>query len=181
MAKAAIRDTWKPIRRCTTQALINAICCEDSFMGRIVSIVYRPKGTKRPQDRYERVLAECVQLVSRWGIEGDMKGSKTKRQLNVMHAEQLAELGTEGFKVAPGEMGEQIVVAGIDPAAMVPGARLKLRDAVIEVIEPRTGCDRFEMIQGHPRGEAQGRLGVIAIVVADGEIAVGDAVEVLAD
>jgi len=145
----------------------------------IVSIVYRPKGTKRPQDRYERVPADRVQLIETWGIEGDKKGSKTKRQLNVLHAELLAELGNEGFKVGPGEMGEQIVVAGIDPVAMVPGARLKLRDAVIEVAELRTGCARFEMIQGRPRGDVKGRLGVIAVVVTGGEVAVGDAVEVL--
>jgi MOSC domain-containing protein YiiM len=147
-------------------------------MGHIVSIVYRPKGTRRPQDRYERVPAERVLLVERYGIEGDMKGSTTERQLNVMHAELLAELGAEGFKVGPGEMGEQIVIAGVDPAVLVAGARLQLRDAVIEVIEPRTGCARFEMIQGKPRGDAKGRLGVIAIVVTGGEVAVGDAVEV---
>jgi MOSC domain-containing protein YiiM len=145
----------------------------------IVSIVYRPKGTKRPQDRYERAPTERAQLVETWGIEGDKKGSKTRRQLNVMHAEILAQLGAEGFKVGPGEMGEQIVVAGIDPVVMVAGARLKLGDTVIEVIELRTGCARFEMIHGRPRRDVKGRLGVIAVVVTGGEVAVGDAVEVL--
>lgn len=148
-------------------------------MAHVASIVYRPKGTGRPQDRYERVPVERVRLVEFQGVEGDMKGSKTKRQLNVMHAEILAELGAEGFKVAPGEMGEQIVVVGIDPAVMVAGARLKLGEAVIEVVEPRTGCARFEMIQGQPRDRVQGRLGVIARVISGGELAVGDPVEVL--
>ena len=44
---------------------------------------------------------------------------------------------------------------------------------------PRTGCARFEMIQGKPRNDAKGRLGVLATVVSGGEVAVGDAVEVL--
>jgi MOSC domain-containing protein YiiM len=145
----------------------------------VVSIVYRPVGTNRPQDRYERVPAERVQLIEAHGIEGDRKGGSKKRQLNVMLAEQLAELGAEGFQVAPGEMGEQIVVAGVDPTALVEGARLKLGAAVIEVFEPRTGCARFEMIQGKSRHDAAGRLGVIAGVVVGGEVAVGDAVEVL--
>jgi MOSC domain-containing protein YiiM len=145
----------------------------------IVSIVYRPQGTGRPQDRYSRVPTERVRLIEFHGIEGDMKGSATRRQLNVMCAEVLAELGTEGFKVAPGEMGEQIIVAGIDPTQLVPGARVRLGEAVIEVIEPRTGCARFEMIQGHPRQLVQGRLGVIARVVSGGAVAVGDGVEVL--
>ena len=152
-----------------------------SDTARVVSIVYRPKGTSRPQDRFERVPTDRVQVIAAYGIEGDRKGGSTDRQLNIMHAELLAELGAEGFKVAPGEMGEQIVVAGVDPAALVEGARLKLGAAVIEVVELRTGCARFEMIQGKSRHEAKGRLGVIARVVTGGELTVGDAVEVLTD
>lgn len=148
-------------------------------MGRVVSIVYRPKKTGRPLERYERAPADRVRVVERWGIEGDAKGSKTKRQLNVMHAEVIAELAAEGFKAAPGELGEQVVVAGIDPGGMIAGARLRIGAAVIEVVEPRTGCARFEMIQGRGRKEVKGRLGVIARVVEGGEVAVGDAVEVL--
>ena len=145
----------------------------------VVSIVYRPKNTGRPQDRYERVPVERVRLVEFRGIDGDMKGSSKSRQLNVMLAETLAELGTEGFRVAPGEMGEQIVLSGVDPATLVEGARIRLGAAVIEVGIPRTGCDRFEMIQGKPRELAKGRLGVLASVVKGGEVAVGDEVEVL--
>jgi MOSC domain-containing protein YiiM len=150
-------------------------------MAHVVSIVYRPRKTGRPQDRYERVSVDGVRLVECQGIEGDMKGSTTSRQLNVMFAETLAELGLEGFKVEPGEMGEQIVLAGIDPAALTEGTRLKLGEAVIEVGILRTGCARFEMIQGKPRSAAKGRLGVLATVVTGGEIAVGDVVEILTE
>ncbi len=148
-------------------------------MANVVSIVYRPRKTGRPLGRYERVPAERVRLVEFKGIEGDMKGGSTKRQLNVMLAETLAELADEGFRVAPGEMGEQIVLAGVDPAALVEGTRLQLGGAVIEVGILRTGCARFEMIQGQPRGAVKGRLGVLATVVSGGEVAVGDVVEVL--
>jgi MOSC domain-containing protein YiiM len=148
-------------------------------MGRVVSIVYRPKNTGRPQDRYERVPADRVRLVEFQGIEGDMKGGSTKRQLNVMLAELRAELRAEGFKTEPGEMGEQIVLAGIDPGALVEGAHIKLGEAVIEIGIPRTGCARFEAIQGKPRQLAKGRLGVLATVVTGGEVAVGDAAEVM--
>jgi MOSC domain-containing protein YiiM len=148
-------------------------------MAHVVSIVYRPKGSGRPQERFSRVPAERVRLVEFRGIEGDMKNSATNRQLNVMRAETLAELGAEGFKVGPGELGEQIVVTGLDPAVLVEGARLSLGDAVIEVGEPRTGCARFEMIQGKSRHDVAGRLGALATVVTGGEVAVGDVVELL--
>lgn len=148
-------------------------------MAHVVSIVYRPLKTGRPQDRYERVPADRVRLAPFKGIVGDQKGGSTKRQLNIMLTETLAELAGEGFRVGPGEMGEQIVLAGLDPAVLAEGTHLKLGEAVIEVGILRTGCARFEMIQGQPRATVKGRLGVLATVVSGGEVAVGDAVEVL--
>ena len=154
---------------------------KEGAVGHVVSIVYRPKKTGRPQDRYERVPAERVLLVERQGIDGDMKGSKTKRQLNVMHAEVLAELAAEGCRAGPAPRGALAVAGGLDPAAVVAGSRLRLGAAVIEVVEPRTGCARFEMIHGKPRKQVKGRLGVIARVVSGGELAVGDTAELLRD
>jgi MOSC domain-containing protein YiiM len=145
----------------------------------VVSIVYRPKKSGRPQDRYAREPVERVTLREFQGIEGDRKGGTGDRQLNVMLAEAVAELGAEGFKVAPGELGEQIVVAGLDPVALTEGTRLKLGEAVIQVGIPRTGCARFETIQGKPQQSAKGRLGALATVVTGGEVAVGDAVAVV--
>ena len=74
-------------------------------------------------------------------------------------------------------MGEQIVVAGLDETALMPGAGLALGEsAVIEVTLPRTGCDRFEHIQGKPKETTKGRLGVMARVVAGGVVRTGDPV-----
>lgn len=147
-------------------------------MAHVVSICYTPAGVeRRPADRFARVAVAQAALVEDFGIDGDAKGGGDKRQLNVMTAETLALLRAEGFKVAPGELGEQIVVAGVDEAALVPGARLALGDAaVIEVTLPRTGCDRFEHIQGKPKATAKGRLGVMARVVAGGVVRAGDPV-----
>jgi MOSC domain-containing protein YiiM len=52
-------------------------------------------------------------------------------------------------------------------------------EAVIELVKPRTGCDRFEAIQGHPPSEAAGRMGVMARVLRSGSIQVGDEVKIL--
>lgn len=151
-------------------------------MGRVVSIVYTPRDTpeRKPQDRYARVPLDRATLVERRGIRGDAKGGTGDRQLNVMVADVLEELDREGFKTGPGELGEQIVIAGIPAAALTPGVQLRLGESVVEVTIPRTGCARFEMIQGHPKQAVQGRLGVMAKVVAGGEVGVGDAAEVVA-
>ncbi len=149
-------------------------------MPQVVSIVYTPYPPgPRPQDRYERVLVERALLVENRGIEGDAKGQPGERQVNVMCAEVLADLAAEGFKTRPGELGEQVVIAGISAADLVPGTRLQLGGAVVEVTLPRTGCARFEHIQGKTKQSVKGRLGVLVRVVTGGEIAVGDTVRVV--
>jgi MOSC domain-containing protein YiiM len=152
-------------------------------MPHVVSICYKPAAVEqRPADHFARVVVAEAVLVEGHGIDGDAKGGRdrhgtNKRQLNVMTAETLAQLRAEGFKAAPGELGEQIVVAGLDEAALVPGARLALGEsAVIEVTLPRTGCDRFAHIQGKPKETAKGRLGVMARVVTGGVVRARDAV-----
>lgn len=151
-------------------------------MGEIVSIVYKPDHLPpRPTDHYTRVPVESARLVVGQGIEGDRKGGHPTRQLNLMAAEVLDQLGAEGFNVTPGQMGEQIIVRGIALDALPTGSRLRIgASAIIEVTAPRTGCDRFEALQGKAPALAAGRLGVMACVSADGEIRPGDPVEVLA-
>ena len=85
-------------------------------MAELVSITYTPRDVeRRPADRYARVPLGRATLVEGKGIAGDLKGGGRTRQLNVMRAETLAELAAEGRKTEPGEMGEQLVIAGLDP------------------------------------------------------------------
>ena len=150
-------------------------------MPTITSIVYSPKiDYQEPADEYLRVPVSMADLVEGHGIEGDRKGSQPDRGLNVMSAEILSDLAQAGFKTDPGQMGEQIVIAGLDFAALGAGARLQLgQAATIEFIRNRTGCERFEHIQGQPRATVAERVGFMARVVAGGRIRVGDPVSVL--
>src|SRR5262245_38948780 len=109
-------------------------------MGQLVSIVYTPSDIDpRPRDHYARAPLELAVLSTLAGIEGDRKGSGRERQLNVMAAETLAQLGNEGYRTAPGEMGEQLAVSGIEIDGLAPATRLRIgAEAVIEVMEPRT-------------------------------------------
>jgi MOSC domain-containing protein YiiM len=149
-------------------------------MPHIASIVYSPAHDfEQPADHYLRVPVSFAELVAGHGIDGDRKGSNPDRGLNVMSAEILAGLAKEGFQTGPGQMGEQIVIAGLDFSALAEGTRLQLGEATIEFIRNRTGCDRFEHIQGRPRETVAGRVGFMASVVAGGRIKVGDPVRVL--
>ena len=77
-------------------------------------------------------------------------------------------------------MGEQIVVSGVALDRLAPGVRLRLgEEAVLEVIKPRTGCDRLRSIQGCTPAQVAGRLGVMARVLSGGTIRVGDPISLV--
>ena len=150
-------------------------------MPQIASIVYSPAHDyQQPADHYLRVPVSTAELVAGHGIRGDRKGSNPDRGLNVMSSAILAGLAQEGFQTGPGQMGEQLAIAGLDFSTLAEGARLQIGEtAVIEFLKNRAGCERFEHIQGRPRETVAGRVGFMASVVAGGRIKVGDPVRVL--
>jgi MOSC domain-containing protein YiiM len=151
-------------------------------IGIIVSIVHTPADIDpKPPDRYARVALNEAHLAEGRGIVTDRKGGSLRRQLNVMARETLDHLQDEGYETAPGAMGEQLIIAGIDIDRLPPGARLLLGDeAIIEVDKPRTGCQRLQRIQGCTPAMVAGQLGVMARVLAGGTIRVGDEARLLA-
>ena len=151
-------------------------------MPHLVSITIKTvEMESKPPDRFSRTCVERAVLSPRQGVVGDVKGGSGKRQLNVMFAETIAELEGEGCHVAPGELGEQIVVAGLPPESRTAGVQLQIcASAVISLDFPRTGCARFERIQKRSKQSVAGRLGMMARVLVGGEIAIGDQVTVLA-
>jgi MOSC domain-containing protein YiiM len=147
-------------------------------MATLKSIVYSPDdGTPDPDDHYFRVPLAQAALTVEVGIQGDRKGRHPDRQLNVMGTPALAGLAAQGYKTGPGQMGEQLVLDGLDVDALAPGDKIQIGAAVIELIKARSGCERFEHIQTLPR--AGTRLGYMARVAVAGEIRVGDAVAVV--
>lgn len=144
----------------------------------IASIAYKPADIERkPPDRFARVSVDRATLVAGAGILDDIKGRIEGRELNIMLAETMEQLRADGFRCNPGELGEQLVIAGLPAGDAVPGQKFCLGDtAIIELLELRTPCSRLGHIQGKPLREARDRLGFMAKVLAGGEIAVGDGV-----
>jgi hypothetical protein len=78
-------------------------------MGKVVSIVLTPAGIDaRPPDHYARVPLDEATLTVGRGIVTDRKGSRPQRQLNVMALEVLEQLRAEGYRTAPGQMGDRV-------------------------------------------------------------------------
>ncbi len=145
----------------------------------------------------------AIRLVAGLGVEGDAHlGVTVKhrsrvrqdptapnlRQVHLIHEELFAELRAGGFSLAPGVIGENVTTRGIDLLGLPTGTRLRLgTDAVVEITGLRNPCRQLDAFQpGLMKAtldrDADGtpirKAGVMAIVIAGGEVRAGDAIAV---
>jgi MOSC domain-containing protein YiiM len=148
----------------------------------IKSIMYKPKSepaTHSDIGYLRRPLTEAS-LVENYGIENDRKGGNPKRNLNVMDEITLKELGAEGYPTSAGELGENIILSGIDLRTLPVGTKLRLGDeAVIELGRHREPCEQLTPLDERMPETVIDRVGVMCRVAKSGKIKVGDPVEVL--
>lgn len=154
-------------------------------MATIQSIVYMPHN-EDDYDRngpFRRIPLETARLIANHGLEGEHKsGLNPRRQLNVIPTDWLATRAAEGYRTGPGEMGEQLILDGITMADMHPGMQLQLGDeAIIELIQTRTGCERLDASQPRPIPAPIKLAGIgwLAKIVQTGTIRIGDPVTLL--
>jgi MOSC domain-containing protein YiiM len=146
---------------------------------------------------------ERVRLLAGLGVEGDAHQGVTVqhlsrvardptqpnlRQVHLIHAELHDELRAGGFTVLPGEMGENVTTRGVDLLALPTGTRLHLGGtAVVEVTGLRNPCaqlDRFQpgllpaVLGRDEYGGLVRKAGVMAVVLAGGDVRPGDRVRV---
>jgi MOSC domain-containing protein YiiM len=88
----------------------------------------------------------------------------------------MAEENGDLFGVSPGEVRENIVTRGIDLQALAPGTRLAIGDAVLEITKDCPPCAFIDTVRPGLQARMEGRRGMLARVVASGEVRIGDAV-----
>ena len=152
-------------------------------MATIRSIVYQPSDKTYDErlDFFIRVPLDEVDLIAGHGIAGDEKaGHHPERQLNLISAEWLQNMQARGFKIKPGEFGEQLVVEDLAVEELQTGERVQLgHSAVIEITKARTGCERLELVQGEIDEDTKRVIGMMSKVITGGTIRVGDTVKLL--
>ena len=152
-----------------------------------------------PTHIFAKLNQGSIRLLTGRGVEGDAHLGKTVkhrsrvardpsqpnlRQVHLIHAELHDELRAAGFAVSAGQMGENVTTRGIDLLGLPTGTRLRLgKTAVVEVTGLRNPCiqlDRFQpglmaaVLGRDEHGALIRKAGVMAIVLADGEVRPGD-------
>ena len=142
-----------------------------------------------------------IRLIEGRGVEGDAHygslvqhrsrarwnpGLPNLRQVHLLQAELLDELGAAGFSLAPIDIGENVTTRGLDLLALPCGARLRLGDtAVVEVTGLRNPCVQLDRLMPGLMAACLGRdadggvvrkTGVMAIVIAGGKVRAGGTV-----
>ncbi len=107
------------------------------------------------------------------------------RAVCIYSLERIEALRAEGHTLAPGHVGENLTVSGIDWEAIRPGVRLAVGDVLLEVTRFTTPCHKIEASFADGRSDRishklhPGWSRVYARVLEPGVVRVGDLAIVL--
>lgn len=153
-----------------------------------------------PAHGFSKQPQPVIRLIAGEGVEGDAHRGRTTQhlyrkrqdptqpnfcQVHLLAQEKLAALAEKGFPVSAGELGENILTDGLDLHSLPTGALLRIGpEAELEITGERTPCSQIDGLlpglQQHCWGDrnASGKrarhAGVMAIVLAGGEVRPGD-------
>lgn len=166
--------------------------------GRVVAV------SAAPAHVFSKATQASITLLAGLGVEGDAHCGVTVqhrsrvaqdptqpnlRQVHLLAGELFDELAAKGHEVAPGQLGENITTRGIDLLHLPVDTELHLGgSAVLRLTGLRNPCvqiDQFRpglmaaVLDRAPDGRLLRKAGVMAVVVAGGRVAPGDAVQVV--
>jgi MOSC domain-containing protein YiiM len=152
--------------------------------------------------RFSKKSQSSLNFLEGLGIEGDAHAGRfvrhrylaryrpamaNKRQVHLIPLELLDTLRRERYLLRPGDLGENVLTAGLDLELMPLGTVLTLGPSVkVELTALRTPCvliDRFraglkqQMIVELP-DRPKYRCGVMATVLTGGKVSIGDVITV---
>lgn len=150
---------------------------------------------------FSKEPSPSIRLLAGLGVDGDAHAgaavrhrSRVRRdpsqpnlrQVHLIHAELLDEVARKGFRVAPGELGENILTQGLDLLGLPRATRLRIGEsAVVEVTGLRNPCHQIDdfrqgllaaVIDRAADGALVRKAGIMSVVVTGGEIRPGDSI-----
>lgn len=121
-----------------------------------------------------------VTLIKNHGLEGDAHAGDWHRQVSLLADESIRVMKEKGLDVKPGAFGENLTTTGIELCTLPVGKRLKVGDTVIlEVTQIGKECTSPCAIYYQVGDCIMPREGIFAAVIEDGEIKVGDSIELI--
>jgi MOSC domain-containing protein YiiM len=117
-------------------------------------------------------------LIPEHGLEKDAHAGSWHRQVSLLSLERIEAFKKRGAPVNFGDFGENLVVSGIDFAALPVGTLLSVHEAVLEITQIGKECHTHCAIRQSMGECIMPTQGVFARVVRGGEIKPGDAMSI---
>lgn len=140
-------------------------------VGRVLAL-HTAKATRLPMRAVEQVEAEAGR-----GLVGDRYHGTRHRHVTLQSADALAEAAERFGGPVPWELTRRNVTVGDLEVPTTPGTRLRVGEALLEVVRVAAPCKLLDDTIGPGAQEAlRRRGGSVTRVLASGTIRVGDAV-----
>ncbi len=144
--------------------------------GKIVGIYV---GKQKGEGKTEVASAE---LIADYGLRGDRHaGHDQRRQVSLFAKETFDQLLAEGFTAAPNQLSANLFTEAIKLNALKPGMRLRVGQALLEIVEARTPCRNITKIDTRLPKRLYGQCGQLARILEGGIVQPGDTIELLQD
>src|SRR5512137_775949 len=141
---------------------------------RVISVnVSKDKGEKKHN------IEKCL-LVKDKGLKDDAHAGFMHRQVSLLARESIDKIKNMGIDVVPGDFAENLTTEGIDLPSLPIGTKLLVGDGIVLRVtqigkECHARCAIFQQV-----GDCvMPREGIFAEVITEGEIKIGDEIEIL--
>ena len=128
----------------------------------------------------QKSAVDSAVLVENHGIAQDAHAGDWPRQVSLLSYEKIQEFNARGAEVIDGAFGENLIVSGIDLAALPVGTHMRCGDTELEVTQIGKECHNDGCAIKKQTGECVMPLeGIFTIVIEEGVIKPGDEIELL--
>ncbi len=165
--------------------------------GKVVSV------SRSGEHKFSKEVCEEIVLIKDFGVDGDAHAGVTVkhrsrvavdpaqpnlRQVHLIHSELFNELEEKGFSVSPGDLGENILMEGIDLLALPRNSLLRIgNSAVVKVTGLRNPCEQINDFQKgllaavackDEEGNLIRKTGIMSVVLRSGSVFPGDRIKI---
>jgi MOSC domain-containing protein YiiM len=120
-----------------------------------------------------------AKLLTGLGLEGDAHAGFAHRQVSLLALESIEKMRKMGLDVGPGDFAENITTENLELVTLPIGTKLKIGDVLLEVSQIGKECHTRCAIYYQAGDCVMPKEGIFAIVLTDGNVSVGDTIEVL--
>lgn len=146
----------------------------EGMKGRILSVnISKDKGEKKTG------IGEC-RVIKDKGLENDAHAGFMHRQVSLLALESIEKIREKGINIEYGDFAENLTTEGIDLVSLPVGTKLKIgNDVVLRITQIGKACHRGCAIFQQVGDCIMPREGIFAEVLTEGNVAVGDDIEVI--